>query len=102
MFDRMIATMLGAPSGALLYFGFHFLSSRHGIGSGHWSWPGPVRWFVLAGAVIGFVGGRDVAERLWSNATDELREDARWGIGTGAVILVFVLIVAAGLFFATR
>jgi len=102
MFDRIAAAVLGAAAGAVLYFGFDFFSPRYGIGSGHWSLTGHVKWFVLAGAVTGFVGGREVAERLWSRASDDLRDDATSTIGTGAAVLLFVVVVAVVFVFANR
>jgi len=102
MFDRIAAALLGAAAGAVLYFGFDLFSSRYGMGSGHWSLSGPVKWFALAGAIAGFLGGREVAERLWSHASDDLREDATWTIGTGAVLLVIVLVLAAAIVLAHR
>ena len=102
MSDRIAAAVLGAAAGAVIYFGFDLFSPRYGIGSGHWSLSGPVKWFALAGAVVGFIGGREVVDRLWSRASDDLRDDATWTIGTGTAILVFVLVVAAVIVFANR
>jgi len=102
MFDRIAAALLGAAAGAVIYFGFDLFSPRYSIGSAHWSLSGPVKWFILGGAVVGFIGGREVADRLWSHASDDLRSDASWTIGTGAVVLIFVFVVAAVFFFAKQ
>jgi hypothetical protein len=102
MLDRIAASMLGAAAGAVIYLGFDLLSPHYGLGSGHWSLSGPVKWFALGGAIVGFIGGREIADRLWAHASDELRNDATWTIGTGTAILLFVLVVAAGLYFASQ
>ena len=102
MFDRIVAAVLGAAAGAVIYVGFDFFSPRYGIHSGHWSLSGPIKWFVIAGAVVGFIGGREVADRLWSSATDNLREDASWTIGAGILVLGVVAVVAAVIVFANR
>ena len=101
MIDRLISAAIGAVAGGVVYFGFDLLSSRYGIGSGHWSLSGHARWYILAGAVLGFLGGRGLADYLWARATDGLRDDATWTIGTGLVILVAVAL-AVGLLFALR
>jgi len=100
--DRIVSAIVGAAAGVALCVGFDLFSSGHGIGSVHWSLSGPVRWFAAAGALIGFLGGREVAHALWTRATDELRDDATSTLGTGAVILVFVSVAAAVIFLAVR
>jgi hypothetical protein len=98
MFDRIASAGIGAVAGAVLYFGFDLLSQRHGMGSGHWSLSGNVRWFALVGAILGFVGGREMAGFLWDNAVGSVRDDANSTIFLALFILLFIGIVVAGLY----
>jgi hypothetical protein len=98
MFDRIASAGIGAAAGAVLYFGFDLLSHRHGMGSGHWSLHGNVRWFVLVGAILGFVGGRELAGYLWDRAVDGVRDDASSTIVLALTILLLVGIVVAGVY----
>ncbi|HSI48588.1 MAG TPA: hypothetical protein VLA61_09980 [Ideonella sp.] len=97
MLSRVYSTLLGAAAGAMLYLGFDLLG-RHGLD--HWSIHGPVRWCALIGALVGLIGGPAIAERLWSTATDDVRDDATWTIGMGTVMIVFAIVVGVGLYCA--
>jgi hypothetical protein len=98
MFDRIVSAGVGAVAGAVVYFGFDLLSQRHGMGSGHWSLTGNVRWFALVGAILGFFGGRDIAGYLWDRAVGSVRDDANSTIFLALFILLFIGIVVAGLY----
>jgi hypothetical protein len=100
MFDRIASAAMGAFAAAVLYFGFHLLSQRYGMGSGHWSLSGNVRWFALGGAILGFVGGREMAGYLWEQAVGRVRDDANSTVFQALFIFLFIGIVAAGLYLA--
>jgi hypothetical protein len=52
----------------------------------------------LVGAILGFVGGRELAGHLWDRAVDGVRDDASSTIVLALTILLLVGIVVAGVY----
>jgi hypothetical protein len=92
-FDRLFATILGAMAGALVYFTSTVFHSTSGAWSDRWSFSGPLKWFILGGAVVGAMGGPSLARDIWSRALGEARWDISFLAILGLVAIAMIGIV---------
>jgi len=59
-----------------------------------WSLVGPGKWYVLTGAILGFLLGLSFAKWLWSVAVDQVEVTAGdWGFWLMLVAIVVVVVI---------
>jgi hypothetical protein len=96
MFERLRATAIGALLGLTAYVAW--LTSRLSrLGDPEsWHLSGPLKWFVLAGSVVGFIGGLSLVESWLENERGEVFENTIMNV----LLLVALLAFAALLFYS--
>ena len=77
MFERIRAVFVGALLGLAAYVA-HLTNQRISCLAEpqSWSLAGPIKWFLLGGALIGFVGGLSFVESWLEQERGELVESA--------------------------
>jgi len=94
---RILGGILGAAAGALLYVGCELFGAAHRMAwPGAWATTGPMKWFVLAGFVLGALGGWSFAQRLWAWVVDDLYSEATSWNGVLFVLFVLIAVVVSG------
>ena len=89
LFSRIVAAFIGALSGTASYLVWVFFEARRWGLVASPDFPGLGKWFVLAGAALGFFGGFAFAAELCSNSWENLRDES-----AGFVVAVLVVVVA--------
>ena len=75
MYERFRATAVGALLGLTAYVAWLTGSLRRLEDPTNWHFSGPIKWFVIAGALIGFVGGISLVESLLDREKGELLDN---------------------------
>ena len=93
MFERLRATAIGALLGLTAYVAW--LTSRLSrLGDPEsWHLSGPLKWFVLAGSVIGFIGGLSLVESWLQNERGEVFENTIMNTLFLAALLAFAALL---------
>lgn len=91
LFARANAAIVGGAAGALAYVTWAFFHSRDPLSGALWSLSGPIKWYILIGALLGAVGGLPFAEYLLGREID----DFRWDTGFQAGFVLFVVAITA-------
>jgi hypothetical protein len=95
--ERILGAFLGAVSGAVLYIALQVVAFQPAHGA-RWSFDGPLKGYITAGAVLGLLFGFAFAKWLWSEVTDQLHfEASSWGF-----YLVAVAVFAGAIFMALK
>lgn len=98
MFERIRATAVGALLGFTMYVGWlTTFPSRLGEPQ-NWALSGNIKWFVLAGAFFGLVGGLSLAESWLERERGELVENTI----LNALFVVAVVVFGAVFILAPR
>jgi hypothetical protein len=95
LFSRIGAALIGAMAGAICYVIWVFFEAGHYGQSTSLDFSGLGKWFVVAGAVLGLLGGLAFAAELWSNSWQSLRDES---VGFAAAVLVLIVVVLACFF----
>jgi hypothetical protein len=69
--------------------------SRH---TNPWSLTGPLKWFVLIGALLGAIGGLSLAQFMWHNTV----QDLHWDVATIGIFVVVLVAITAVVYFALQ
>ena len=93
--SRTIAAVIGSLAGAATYLVWVFFEARRWGEAASLDFFGLGKWFVAAGAALGFFGGLAFAAELWSNSWQSLRDESSSLI---TVVLVVVTLVLACFF----
>jgi hypothetical protein len=93
LFGRVVATLVGGVAGALLCVAWNIFDTEALPDSESLrSWSGGLKWFVIAGAVAGAIGGVPLARKLWNEVLGELHLEVQVAL---AAAVVFTIIYAA-------
>lgn len=76
MYERFRATAVGALLGLTAYVAWLTGSLRRFEDPTNWHLSGPIKWFVIAGALIGFLGGISLVESLLDREKGELLDNS--------------------------
>lgn len=87
--ERLLAVVIGGCAGLLGYLGWVFCFPRRGVIE-VWSLTGPGLWWVLAGALLGLMGGLSLARALLDHVIDDARQEASITIVMGALVILVV------------
>jgi hypothetical protein len=75
MFERLRAAGVGALAGITAYAAW-LTSHFQRLGEpDHWRLSGPVKWFILGGALLGFLGGLSFVENWLEQERGEVFEN---------------------------
>ena len=75
MYERVRATAVGGLLGLTAYVAWLTGSLRRFEDPTNWHLSGPIKWFVIAGALIGFVGGLALVESWLEREKGEVFEN---------------------------
>jgi len=95
-FDRFIATLLGSASGGVAYMSWALWEGVPKIREAL-SFSGPIRWWMLVGAIVGAIGGLSFAQSMWESVTDDVRSDASFSFWFALVLLGIIVLLAIGI-----
>jgi hypothetical protein len=95
LFSRVPAALVGAIAGAVTYLIWVLFEAKRWGQSASFEFSGLGKWFVLAGAALGFFGGLSFAVELWSNSWQSLRDESA---SLATAVLVLILVVFACFF----
>jgi len=97
LLSRIAAALVGAVAGAVTYLLWVFFEANRWGQSASLEFSGLGKWFVLAGAALGFFGGLAFAAELWSNSWQSLRDES-----ASFAMVVLLLLIIVGCFFAYK
>ena len=98
MYERFRATAVGALLGLTAYVAWLTGSLRRFEVPTNWHFSGPIKWFVIAGALIGFVGGISLVESLLDREKGELLDNSI----LNGLFVVAILAFSAVAFYSLR
>ena len=93
LLDRAVGVVVGAIAGAIFYAGWALFYTRSPFDPKHWLLSSEIKWYVLGGAVLGIIGGAQVAKALLSYAFDDLRSDATFSMGIWVGLILFIVAI---------
>jgi hypothetical protein len=95
MFERLRATAVGALLGITAYV--TWLTDRFSrLGNPEsWRLSGPLKWFVLAGAILGLLGGLSFVESWLERERGELFENTLFNSLFLIALIVFAALLVA-------
>ena len=98
IFGEVRAGAVGSLVGVVAYVAW-LVSRPSRLGEPEsWQLSGPIKWFVLAGFLVGALGGLSLIER-WLEYERADIEDSTW---FNAIAVLAVIVIAAILFFSLR
>jgi hypothetical protein len=99
MFERLRATSIGALLGLAAYVAW--LTSRLSRLGDPESWflSGPLKWFVLTGSVVGFIGGLSLVESWLESERGEVFENT---IMNGLFVVALLAFAALLIYSSTQ
>jgi hypothetical protein len=96
IFGEIRAGAVGSLVGMVAYLAW-LVSRPSRLGEPEsWHIEGPIKWFVLAGFLVGALGGLSLVERWLDYERDDI-ENSTW---FNAVFVIALLVMAALLFFS--
>jgi len=95
MYERLRATSIGALLGLTVYVAWLTGSLRRFENPANWNFSGPIKWFVIVGALIGFFGGLSIVQSLLDREKDELLDNS---ILNGLFLVAIVAFAAVAYF----
>ena len=98
MFERLRAVAVGGLLGLTAYVTWLTTYVQRLGDPESWSMSGPIKWFVLAGAILGLLGGLSRVEEWLENERGEVFENTVFN----ALFVVALLVFATVLFLSIR
>ena len=90
MFERIRASGVGALAGLTAYVAWLTGRLARLNDPSNWRLNGPIKWFILVGAVLGLLGGLSLVERWLERERGEVFENAV----LNALFVAFIVAIA--------